>query len=262
MLDSVVVWKYLGVFLALLAAGFGAPIPEEIPVITAGGLVAGSDDLKWWIMLPLCIIGIVLADTTLYMIGRFGGSRLLRNGWVQRRLLPPAKRERIERNFEEYGIGILLFARLLPGIRSPIFIMAGVIRLPWWKFILADSIYAIPGVSLIFWLAYFFTDQARSAFEKFEEARETFVLLLLVAAIIAGIYFYIRQRRVATGDPSDFPIAGKHVSEWMHHHHHPELRSMPESGGGPDPLTIEGKIQDTGTGDELSGKEDRERSES
>ena len=122
--DPAILWKYLGVFLALVAAGFGFPIPEEIPIITAGGLVAGSPELKWWIMIPVCIVGVVLADTVLYTIGRFGGRRLMKNAWVQRRLITPEKRERIERNFHEYGIGILMVARLLPGIRTPIFIMA------------------------------------------------------------------------------------------------------------------------------------------
>ena len=36
-----------------------------------------------------------------------------------------AERAEIEKNFHDHGIKVLLFARFLPGIRSPIFIMAG-----------------------------------------------------------------------------------------------------------------------------------------
>jgi membrane protein DedA with SNARE-associated domain len=113
---------YLGTFLALLASGMGAPIPEEIPIVTAG-VLAGKGEMvsHWWLLLPVCILGVVVGDGLLYGLGRFFGNRLLQLGFI-RRLMPQEKREHIESNFHKYGIKILLFARLLPGIRSPIFI--------------------------------------------------------------------------------------------------------------------------------------------
>ena len=36
-------WIYLGVFAALVAAGFGFPMPEELPVV-AGGVATGHVD--------------------------------------------------------------------------------------------------------------------------------------------------------------------------------------------------------------------------
>ena len=77
MLSADEFWKYFGVFGALVSAGLGAPIPEEIPIAT-GGVLVGRDwndptGLKWYIMLPLCIVGIVLCDTILYWSGRKWG---------------------------------------------------------------------------------------------------------------------------------------------------------------------------------------------
>ncbi|MCE9529708.1 MAG: DedA family protein [Planctomycetes bacterium] len=156
------VLKYVGVFVALVISAFGAPIPEEFPIVTAGVLVGKEWDnpnswMKWWIMLPVLIAGVVACDVILYFIGRKWGTKLLKRKWVQKNVLPPDKKEKIEKNFHEYGIAILLVARLLPGIRSPMFIMSGVMRLPFRKFIIADSLYAIPGVNLLFWLSYWFT---------------------------------------------------------------------------------------------------------
>jgi len=48
---------------------------------------------------------------------------------------------------------------LLPGIRTPIFIIAGMLRVPLGRFLIADGLYAIPGVNILFWLAYLLTDQ-------------------------------------------------------------------------------------------------------
>ena len=118
-------------------------------------------------MLPVCIAGVVVSDAFLYTIGRHGGAHLLEMRWVQRHLVKPEKRAKIERNFQKYGVKILLGARLLPGIRAPIFIMAGVMRLPMARFILADGLYAVIGVNILFWLAFWggdaFADLVRAA---------------------------------------------------------------------------------------------------
>src|SRR5262249_53892601 len=87
--DATALWKYLGILGTLLAAGMGLPIPEELPIVTAGAMVGHDSEIKpviddqpnpeyetrlrWWIMLPMCIIGVVLGDGILYSIGRLGG---------------------------------------------------------------------------------------------------------------------------------------------------------------------------------------------
>lgn len=199
-------YGYLGVFLALLAAGFGVPIPEELPVITAGVLVGHGDPrLKWYVMLPLCIAGVVLGDCVLYLIGRQWGRKLIETAWVKRRLLTPEKRELIEKNFHDYGIMVLLGARLTPGIRSPIFIMAGVVRFPFRKFMMADAIYAIPGVNLLFWTSYLLTDQVLVLFYKLNEYKTLVASHLLAALAGALVTRYLINRRVSTGEPPQVP---------------------------------------------------------
>jgi SNARE associated Golgi protein len=124
----------------------------------------------------------------------------------------PEKRQKIEDNFHRHGIQILLFARLLPGIRAPIFIMAGVMRLPLKRFVLADGIYAVPGVSLLFFLAFWF----RGAFEdlvlafehRVDQARPILILLGLLAVAAYMLYKFLRKP-VSDGDPEQVPVVGK-----------------------------------------------------
>lgn len=208
-------WQYVGVFSALVAAGFGAPIPEELPIATGGVLVGRAwknpdSNLQWYIMLPLCIVGVVLCDTILYLVGRKWGRWLIRLGWVQRRLLSPERFHKIEKNFHDYGIRILLIARLMPGIRTPVFLSAGICRLPFRKFLLADAIYAIPGVNLIFWLAYYLTDTFMNLLKVVDSYRELAVIAIL--SFIAGFITATFVRRpVATGSPEELPVIGKPV---------------------------------------------------
>ena len=123
------------------------PIPEELPVITAGIIVGHEDtNLKWYIMLPVVIAGVVIGDGSSTRSAG-SGAPAARTGWVQRNFCPPEKRAEIEKNFHDRGIMVLLGARLCPASAPPIFIMAGVLRVPFGRFLLADAIYAIPGVN-------------------------------------------------------------------------------------------------------------------
>jgi hypothetical protein len=113
------------------------------------------------------------------------------------RFLPPNKRQDIEKNFHQYGIWVLLFARFLPTIRSPIFIMAGTMRISFARFVTADGIYAVPGVSLLFFLAYWFGDTFRSFIERAEQRVSAARPILIMP----------------TGDPrQELPVIGGQVA--------------------------------------------------
>lgn len=247
MFDTVALSKYGGVFATLVLAGFGLPIPEEIPVVTAGAMVGhdthdlnayqsglsndlagavgggpaayGAEDqypgpsgvTRWWIMLPLCIAGAVISDTIIFLAGRRWGRRLLQSRWVQRRLLPPEKAAKIEANFQKNGILILLGARFTPGVRSPVFLMAGVLRMPIQRFLLADALYAIPGINILFWLAYVFTDQFVAAVHAVERHRP--MAIAAVVAAVGGVILYklLSNRSLSEGNVEEIPTVMKPV---------------------------------------------------
>ena len=168
----------------------------------------------WWIMLPVCILGVITCDAFLYGIGRWQGPPLLEKPWVQRYVVKPEKRARIERNFQKYGIRMLLGVRLLPGIRAPVFIVAGVVRLPLYRFLLADGIYAMPVVSVLFGLAYWFTDLVVTAVHNFERQISSLKHYLVIGAIAAlggWLLYEFWKRWVVTGDPKEVPLIGQRV---------------------------------------------------
>jgi membrane protein DedA with SNARE-associated domain len=204
--DFITEWGYLGVFLALLGAGFGVPIPEEVPVLCAGVMVGHENtQLRWYVMLPVIIAGVVISDFVLYGAGRLWGRKLLDIGFVKRRILSPEKQAKLEENFAKHGIMVLLGVRLLPGVRAPAFVMAGIMRVPLTQFVIADAIYAIPLVNALFWTSYLLTDQMLEMFNKVKEY-ET-LLAVAILSMIAGIfiYKYVVGKRVSTGETEKVP---------------------------------------------------------
>ena len=200
-------WGPVGIFGGIILTGLGFPMPEELPVVVGGGLVHDTNalDYRWWIMLAACIVGVVVGDSCLYLIGRIWGRRLVELPFISKRLLPPERLDHISNNFEKYGVRILLFARLTPGIRAPIVVTAGLTKLPWLKFLMADGIYAIPGVAILFFLGYWFTDTI-VAFIKETESKAKLIgyMVVLVGVICYFVYRHLRKP-VVEGSPKEMP---------------------------------------------------------
>lgn len=215
-------WPMMTAFALLVLAGAGFPIPEEVPTVGAGIWVASNPELgvARWLILPVCFAGVLISDVMLYGVGRLWGPRLLKHRWMAR-IVPPDKREMIEHNFHEKGVKILLLIRWLPGIRSPMFITAGVMRLPIVRFIVADGTAALIGHSLLFFLAYWFGDSFRQLLLRAEHTVDSLIKPLLVLAAITAVagyllYHFLRHP-VNTGAPEEVPRIVDRVASLLEH---------------------------------------------
>jgi membrane protein DedA with SNARE-associated domain len=189
MLEHVSQFGYAEVFLALVATGFGLPIPEELPVLVAGVLTGHEETpLRWYVMLPVLFAGVVAVDFALYGAGRLWGRKLLESSFVKRSIITREVRAKLERNFADHGIVVLLGVRLLPGVRAPAFLLAGVLKVPFSRFIAAELIYAIPVVNVLFWLAYLLSEQVREVVFGMVEFNSW--LPVAVLCCVAGLIVY------------------------------------------------------------------------
>jgi membrane protein DedA with SNARE-associated domain len=217
-MDEELLWQLLATFGFLVAAGFGMhPIPEEV-IVTGAGIATASLRGPWrWLMLPACIAGSVIADIVLYWGGRLFGSQLRKSKWIER-LVPPAKREKTEANFHRHGVRILIFGRLVPGIRTTLFLTAGLMRLPLGRFILADLIGAIFGNTVFFLLGFFVGEAFRQYVEAVEKDLSVYkpvILMVVGLAVIGYIVYRVIRRPIPTGDPKEIPIIGHQVTAML-----------------------------------------------
>ena len=225
-------WGYFGIFIGLVGTGVGLPIPEELPVVMGGVLAGSHPDIYWFIMLPVCIAGVIVGDSFLYALGRFYGPRLLQHKWIQRRVFPPDRLAKIEQNFHQYGVKLLLFARLTPGVRAPIFFTAGMTRLPIARFVLADSIYAVPGVSFLFFLGWWFTDSMVDFVKGPLENAKSIIVFVVVAAVICYFVYRALRKPAVTGDPHEMPQLVEQVTHRLEQVTSKIMHPMSHSKGG------------------------------
>ena len=180
-------FTYGGIFLVLLLGGLGAPIPEELPILAAGAL-AREGVIRWWMGLGVCLVGVLVGDVALYAAGHHWGERLLR--WrVVRSVLTEAREQRLASAYRRHGVKIVIVARHVMGLRAAAFLTAGIVRLPFWKFLLVDAVAASIGVPLAFGLAYFFTDQLRAIMDDVHRVERW----LLLAGFVALAAWLVRR---------------------------------------------------------------------
>ena len=172
-------FTYLGVFLVLFAAGIGVPIPEELPVLTSG-VLAHEGVVRWWLALPVCLLGVLAGDVTLYWVGRHWGERVL--AWrVVRRVLSREREEALKAAYRRHGVKIVFTARHVMGLRAAAFLTAGIVQIPFGRFLAVDTAAALVGVPLSFGIAFFFTDQLTQIREDVHRVERWVIMLALVA---------------------------------------------------------------------------------
>ena len=86
--DSSSSFTYLGIFAVLLLGSLGVPIPEEMPIIAAA-ILSHEGLARWWLALPVCLVGVLSGDLVLYWVGRHWGEDVL--NWRVVRLGPDAE---------------------------------------------------------------------------------------------------------------------------------------------------------------------------
>lgn len=181
---------YLVVAGIVLAESMGIPVPGEVTVISAS-LLAASGVTSIWGVAIAATVGAIVGDSIGYAIGRRGGRALLeRLGRRFPRHLGPDHLARAENIFDRYGVWAVFFGRFVALLRILAGPLAGALRVPYRKFLLANATGGIVwafGTSLVIYAA------GRAA----EKWLHRFSWVALVAAVILGVLTTLILRRRA-----------------------------------------------------------------
>jgi membrane protein DedA with SNARE-associated domain len=185
--------SYLGIVLFLTLTGIGLPVPEEVPIVAAG-VASRTGALHWYYALPACLVGAVLGDSLMYAIGRFFGAKILKEHPWWSGFLTPEREKTIEELIKKHGIKAFFVARFLVGLRSPFYLTAGILRVKYRWFLLADLICASIVIGAFFGLSYLFGDRIGALIRS---AEQWLTIVAVVAAVLAvAAFFWFRRRRM------------------------------------------------------------------
>ncbi|HZZ30318.1 MAG TPA: DedA family protein [Pirellulales bacterium] len=206
MFAGLMAYGYAGIILYMILTGCGFPMPEEVAII-AGGALAAKGQLHWGLTLGSLLIGALLGDCVMYYIGYHFGRRLLQQNRFWNRLITPDREKKVEELLKQHGVKVLLGARFLVGLRGPMYITAGILKVPFRRFVAADLFCATLVVTLFFALSYWYGAKIIDAIHRGEG---WLTIAVVTACIIGGgiaAWLYIRRRKKMHAAASHVPPA-------------------------------------------------------
>ncbi|WP_048750355.1 DedA family protein [Aggregatibacter segnis] len=175
-------YGYFAVLFVLIICGFGVPIPEDITLVS-GGVISGLGYTNVHIMLVVSLFGVLLGDSTMYWLGRIYGTKILRFRPI-RRFLTLDRLRMVRSKFEQYGNRVLFVARFLPGLRAPIYMVAGITRrVSFIRFLLLDFFAAIISVPIWVYLGDFGASNLDWLHEQIKKGQSIIYILIALLAL-------------------------------------------------------------------------------
>jgi membrane protein DedA with SNARE-associated domain len=194
----IVQYGYWAVGGALLLENAGIPVPGETILLLASFLAFSEHDLQLSGIIVVATICATLGDNLGFALGYYGGRRLLERYQSFFRVEKPVV-ERGERLFARYGSLTIFFARFVFGMRIIAGPLAGVLRMPWKRFLVFNFMGAALWVSVISSVGYFFGRH----WDRLEREIKRFDLGVAVAVLLIAAFLWWRNRRAKNGASSE-----------------------------------------------------------
>ncbi len=180
---------YITLFVFLVLAGLGLPLPEEVPLLLAGYL-ARHATANFFILILVGLAGALSSDVLLFMATYRWRSHIFRWRWM-RATIRPRHLVLARRQFHDHGLKIVIVARWLPALRSAVCLTAGLTGVKFWRFMLVDATAACITVPTSIMLGYYAADHIDRLITGFIQAEHMVLLGVAVALVIALIVRFV-----------------------------------------------------------------------
>jgi membrane protein DedA with SNARE-associated domain len=201
------IWRWIQhggppvLFLLLFSCGLGLPLPEDIPLVVAGAMVAaGKMHIGVAAICAWC--GIIGGDCVLYSLGRKFGMEVTRIPFIGRHLQPERIRK-VEGMFQRWGIWVVAIGRMFAGIRGAMVVVAGATHFTFWKFLIADGLAAVVSGGLFLYLGYEFGNHISKLNEHVHTAKRYMLAIILGLALILAAFIWWKSRQEHDSDEEE-----------------------------------------------------------
>lgn len=188
--SAVVHYGYWAVGAALLLENAGVPVPGETILLLASFLAYSEHDLKLSWLIVVATIAATVGDNAGFALGYYGGRRLLARYQAIFRIREKTL-ARGEALFSRYGSVTVFIARFVFGMRIIAGPMAGVLRMPWRKFLAFNFLGAAVWVTVISSAGYVFGQN----WERLAQDIKRFDIAIAILVVVVVVWLWRRRRR-------------------------------------------------------------------
>ncbi|HFC6878573.1 TPA: DedA family protein [Neisseria meningitidis] len=186
-------YGYAAVFFVLVICGFGVPIPEDLTLVT-GGVISGMGYTNPHMMFAVGMLGVLVGDGVMFAAGRIWGQKILRFKPIAR-IMTPKRYAQVQEKFDKYGNWVLFVARFLPGLRTAVFVTAGISRkVSYLRFLIMDGLAALISVPVWIYLGEYGAHNIDWLMAKMHSLQSgIFIALGVLAAALAWFWWHKRR---------------------------------------------------------------------
>lgn len=174
-------------FCFLLLFGFTLPISEEIAVALVG-VTMRATGINFFLAASVALMAILIQDTCYFAFARVFGPKIIRHKLFAK-FIKPQSIVSGERYFHRRGPFIIFSTRFVVGLRAPVIMSAGFLRMHWPRFILYDFLAA--AIMTPAWLLAGYALGAQ--FDDSVGSLSKFFAFLAPVAIVAGAFLIYRS---------------------------------------------------------------------
>jgi membrane protein DedA with SNARE-associated domain len=193
--DLVDTWGYAAVFLFLVVENLFPPIPSEL-ILPLAGYYVDQGNLNFGFVVLAATAGSVFGAVILYYFGQLAGRPAMER-WGHRVRLQQRDFDRADAWFERYGVWVVFFGRLVPGVRSLVSIPAGTSSMPMGQFLVLTTAGSALWNALLIGAGWALGHEWERISGAVDSASSVVVVVLAVAFVAGSGLFLYRRRAVA-----------------------------------------------------------------
>tara|TARA_Y100000991_G_scaffold131977_1_gene99445 strand:- start:258 stop:815 length:558 start_codon:yes stop_codon:yes gene_type:complete len=170
------------------------PIPSEI-IMPLGGFFVYQQKLNFYILIFWGLLGTIVGSLPWYYLGRLVNEKKLSNFLEKRgKYIGITSNDLVKskRWFDKYGVSLVFWGRLVPGIRTLISVPAGMELMPLKKFLFWTSLGSLIWVALLTYTGYLFGENYQIIATYIEQIKYIVKPILILIFIYFLIKFLIR----------------------------------------------------------------------
>ena len=188
---------YLVICFAMFLENIIPPIPSEI-IMPLGGFLVFQGKLNFYILIFAGLIGTLLGAIPWYYLGRFLNEKKLASLIDSKGKLLGITSNDLNKSkvwFDQYGVSLIFWGRLIPGIRTLISVPAGIELMPLKKFLIWTSLGSLIWVILLSLSGYIFGENYK-VIESYINDFKVLLKPLLIVLLVFIIYKFIKNIKV------------------------------------------------------------------
>ena len=181
---------YLVISFAMFLENLIPPIPSEI-IMPLGGFFVYTGDLNFFILIVSGLIGTVVGALPWYFLGKLLNEKKISNFIDRKGKFVGISLKDLDKSrlwFEKYGVLLVFWGRLIPGIRTLISVPAGIELMPLNKFLIWTSLGSLIWVIFLTSSGYLFGEN----YEIIGLYIDNFKIILKPIFVILILFFLIR----------------------------------------------------------------------